>query len=128
MIGYDLDDTLAKVDWNEASTRGLAVIFAQAKVITKPRDPFIVITARPHGTIALRKATEDWLQANQPNYKGTYYVSGSETEIIQGKARIIKDHNLTGFVDNNTDILKALKDLNLGVKLYKATAKGRKAF
>ena len=126
MQGYDLDDTLAKVEFAQASVRGLANVFASAKVIYKPESPFIVITARPHSTSAMKTATENWLKDNQPNYKGTYYVSGSEAEIIQAKIRLIKDKNLTDFTDNNTSILAELKKELNNVRLWKMYSTGKR--
>lgn len=125
MQGYDLDDTLAATAFEQAGLRGLVAVFRDAKVIYKPREPFIVITARPHSTSALRTATENWLKENQPNYRGIYYVSGSEAEIIKAKARLIKEKRLTSFTDNNTNILAALKK-ETNITLYKMLASGVK--
>lgn len=109
MIGYDLDDTLANVEFALAGQRGLANVFRSAKVIRKPQEPFVVISARPHSTAEQRKATRDWLIENQPNYKKIYYVSGTEAEIISKKAALIKRLRLTDFYDNNADIVAELK-------------------
>lgn len=125
MQGYDLDDTLAATKFEDAGLRGLVAVFRDAKVIYKPSQPFIVITARPHSTSALRTATENWLKENQPNYRGIYYVSGSEAEIIKAKARLIKEKRLTSFTDNNTNILAALKK-ETNITLYKMLASGVK--
>lgn len=128
MIGYDLDDTLAKVDYAQAGTRGLATVFAQADVIHKPTQDFIVITARAHSSSATKTATEKWLRENNPDhYKGIYYVSGSEDQIVKGKARIIEDRNLTSFTDNNRAILRQLKELlPSAITLYYMRANGTK--
>lgn len=111
MIGYDLDDTLAKVEFNLASQRGLANVFRGAKVIRTPDRPFVVITARPHDTQAMKNATREWLREHQPNFTRIYYVSGSEQEIIRGKARLIEQLNLTDYYDNNADIVNKLREL-----------------
>ena len=111
MDGYDLDDTLADVKYEEAGVRGLATVFTQAEVKYVPERDFVVITARTNSTAALRRATEDWLTTNYPDtYKGTYYVSGNEAEVIDGKARKIQELNLASFTDNNEMILAALKE------------------
>lgn len=111
MDGYDLDDTLADVKYEEAGVRGLATVFTQAEVKYVPERDFVVITARTNSTAALRRATEDWLVNNFPDtYKGTYYVSGSEAEVIDGKAKKIQELNLESFTDNNEMILAALKE------------------
>lgn len=119
MIGYDLDDTLAKVDWAAASTRGLANIYAGAKVLYTPTQDFIVITARVHSSAEQRNATLNWLKDNQPHFKGLHYVSGTEAEVVKGKARLIRQYNLTSYTDNNRDILAKLKtELGSDVQLY----------
>jgi hypothetical protein len=121
MDGYDLDDTLADVKYEEAGVRGLATVFTQAEVKYRPTRPFVVITARPHSTAALRGATERWLTDNYgSDYKGTYYVSGSESDIIKGKVQKIYDLNLASFTDNNEQILAALKqELPASIALYR---------
>jgi hypothetical protein len=111
MIAYDLDDTLAKVEFESAGVRGLANVFRSAKVIRTPDEPFIVITARPHDTRAMRNATREWLREHQPNFTRIFYVSGSEQEIIRGKARLIDQLNITDFYDNNADIVAKLREL-----------------
>lgn len=117
MDAYDLDDTLADVDFDEAGTVGLANVFRMAEVEYVPTEPFIVITARPHDTATLKRATLDWLNANEPNFERIVYVSGSEQEIIQGKARAINSLDVDSYTDNNTDILDALAPL-VDVPLY----------
>lgn len=109
MIGYDLDDTLANVEFALAGQRGLANVFRSAKVLRKPQDPFVVISARPHSTTAQRQATTAWLREHQPNFKKIYYVSGTEAEIIKKKAALIKRLRLTDFYDNNTKIVAELR-------------------
>lgn len=111
MIGYDLDDTLADVEFDLASQRGLANVFRSAKVIRTPTEPFVVITARPHDTQAIKNATREWLNEHQPNFTRIYYVSGSEQEIIRGKARLIDQLNLTDYYDNNEQIVAKLREL-----------------
>lgn len=112
MQGYDLDDTLAKVDFEQASIRGLANVYRGAKVLYVPTEEFVVITARSHGTEALKTATREWLKEHQPNWTGRIvWCEGTEEEIIKKKAQAINALNLTAFTDNNTDILKALKPL-----------------
>lgn len=124
MQGYDLDDTLAGVDFAEAQTRGLARVFSQAKVLYVPRSEFTVITARPHGTAELRRATSAWLALNQPNWdKEIHYCEGTEAQIIAKKAETINRLGLTDFTDNNTDILRALAPLTTAT-LWRMTADG----
>lgn len=109
MQGYDLDGTLADTNFALRNRLSLSQIFERARVIRTPDKPFIVITARPHENRSQRQATLDWLRKNQPNYKGIRYVSGSETQIIETKARIINELNLTDFFDNNENIVAELR-------------------
>lgn len=112
MQGYDLDDTLAKVEFDLASVRGLANVYRGAKVLYVPQEDFVVITARSHGTEALKTATREWLKEHQPNWTGRIiWCEGTEEEIIKKKAQAINALNLTDFTDNNEDILKALAPL-----------------
>jgi predicted aconitase len=83
MDAYDLDGTLADVNFAQAAVRSLATVFAQAPVIYTPEEPFIVITGRPHANAEQTRATTKWLQDNQPQFKAIYYVDGSELEMIQ---------------------------------------------
>ena len=120
MEAFDLDDTLAAVDFAEAPVRSLETVFRQAKVLYQPDVAFIVITARPNGSAGVRTATADWLKANQPNWTGAiYYCRGNnEQGIIEEKARLIKAHRVTDFTDNNENILAGLKPLVPGVVLW----------
>lgn len=117
MDGYDLDDTLADVEYDDVDRIGLAAAFRMADVKYVPESPFIVITARTHDTAAMKRATLDWLNANQPNFERIIYVSGSERDIIEAKARAIQSLNLDSFTDNNLQILEALSSL-VDVPLY----------
>lgn len=129
MKGYDLDDTLARVDYLVAGQRGLANVFKSAKVIFQPTEDFIVITARPNDKQEYRTATLEWLRANEPHYKGIRYVSGSEEEIVKAKAAAIRANNLTSFTDNNTQILRKLKEiLPASVSLYRMVGGKEKRF
>ena len=120
MEAYDLDDTLAKVDFAQANIRSLETVYRQAKVLYQPDVAFIVITARPHGSAALRTATADWLKTNEPNWTGGIYYCQADNEqaVIEEKARLIKAHQVTDFTDNNRDILTALKPMVPGVVLW----------
>ena len=127
MQGYDLDNTLAKVEYDQANTRGLVNLFKSAKVIYTPSTPFVVITARPHDTSQQRKATADWLLENQPNFKAIYYVpSGSEEKVAKAKAAVIKRLNLDSYTCDNPQFNELLKPLVPGVTVYKMNADGTK--
>lgn len=127
MQGYDLDGTLADVDYALASRRGLVNVFKSAKVIYVPREPFIVITARPHANPAQRLATTQWLKENQPNFKAIYYVpSGSEADVAKSKARVIKRYNLDSYTCDNQEFNDLLRPLVPGVKIYHMNSDGSK--
>ena len=120
MEAFDLDDTLASVDFAQAPVRSLETVFRQAKVLYQPDVKFIVITARPHASAGVRTATADWLKTNEPNWTGAIYYcnANSEQAVIEEKARYIKSNRVTDFTDNNQDILTALKPLVPGVTLW----------
>lgn len=127
MQGYDLDGTLADVEYANASVRGLVNVFKSAKVIYKPSAPFVVITARPNNTAEQRKATTDWLKENQPQFKAIYYVpSGSEAEVAKSKAAVIKRLNLDSYTCDNAEFNALLKPLVPGVRVYKMNKDGTK--
>lgn len=122
MNGYDLDDTLAKVEFSQASVRGLATVYSQAKVLYRPEGRFVVITARTHSTSALKTATLNWLQDNYKNFVTIRYVpSGSEAAVGKAKAAIINAMNLDSYTDNNRDVLKAIAEYT-DVPLYLLSA------
>jgi hypothetical protein len=120
MEAYDLDDTLASVDFEQAPVRSLETVYRQAKVLYVPDVAFIVITARPHASAGVRTATADWLKANEPNWTGGIYYcnAGSEQGVIEEKARYIKSNRVTDFTDNNEAILAGLRPLVPGVVLW----------
>ena len=120
MEAFDLDDTLAAVDFAQASVRSLETVFRQAKVLYTPDVAFIVITARPHASAGVRTATADWLKTNEPNWTGGIYYCNADSEqaVIEEKARYIKSNRATDFTDNVENILTALKPLVPGVTLW----------
>ena len=77
MDGYDLDDTLAEVNFKQAAFKSMESIFTDAPVIYKPEGAFVVITGRPAKSKAERTATENWLRTNMPGFRKNYYVTGS---------------------------------------------------
>lgn len=127
MQGYDLDGTLADVDYDLAGVRGLVNVFKSAKVIYTPREPFVVITARPHATVEQKQATTEWLRTNQPNFKAIYYVpSGSEAEVAKSKARVINRLNLDSYTCDNQEFNDLLRPLVPGVTIYHMSSDGNK--
>lgn len=127
MQGYDLDGTLAATEYQNAAVRGLVNVFKSAKVIYKPSQPFVVITARPHATAQQRQATTEWLRTNQPNFKAIYYVpTGSEEAVAKSKAAVIKRLNLDSYTCDNAQFNEFLKPLVPNVRVYKMNADGSK--
>lgn len=111
MNGYDLDDTIARVDFEQASTRGLATVYSQADVIYRPRGRFVIITARTHSTPALKSATLKWLQDNFENFVSIRYVpNGSAESVGRAKARIANEMRLDSYTDANREILQAMAE------------------
>lgn len=116
MDGYDLDDTLASVNYKQAGVRKLSDIYANAPVIYKPDSPFVIITARGIRSRADKIATDKWVRENQPNCRKVYYVSGAN--IDKQKADIVRRLNLVSYTDNNPKHLEAMKPMLPGVQLF----------
>jgi hypothetical protein len=118
MDGYDLDDTLAEVNFKQAAFKSMESIFTDAPVIYKPEGAFVVITGRPAKSKAERTATENWLRKNMPGFRKIYYVTGSEKKVLEEKAGIIGRLNLASYTDNNPKALGAIRQLLPGVPLF----------
>jgi hypothetical protein len=111
MDGYDLDDTLAEVNFKQAAFKSMESIFTDAPVIYKPEGAFVVITGRPAKSKAERTATENWLRKNMPGFRKIYYVTGSEKKVLEEKASIIGRLNLASYTDNNPKALAGIRQL-----------------
>lgn len=112
MRAFDLQDTLVHIDYSNA------LVSAQKPyILYRPQGEFIVISAQQLGRIRLIIRT--MLEREFPNCQRAYFVAGNERQIIEGKARAIRDHNVTEFTDNNETILTELAKLVPNVKLYK---------
>lgn len=118
MDGYDLDDTLAEVNFKQAAFKSMESIFTDAPVIYKPEGAFVVITGRPAKSKAERTATENWLRKNMPGFRKIYYVTGSEKKVLEEKASIIGRLNLASYTDNNPKALTAIRQMLPGVPLF----------
>lgn len=121
MQGYDLDDTLARVNFARTP---LAEMFATAPVIYTPTSDFVVLTGRPNDTAAQREATTTWLREHQPHCRGIHYVAGGEIEKAKRKAAIIKRLRLSDYTDNNPDALAAIATADTGAQLWRMSADG----
>lgn len=115
MYGFDIDDTLAHANFQGARSEVEAIL--GAKVIYTPDMPFVAITARGNDP-KVQKATRIWLKQHQPNCHGVEFVAGGMKQKIEGKARAIQQHNVTDYVDNNTELLTGLKNLLPKVNFY----------
>lgn len=112
MQAYDLDDTLARVDFRDATQESLVDLFTAAPVLYVPTVNFVVITGRPHSTAAQRKATDSWLAEHEPHCQGVHYVTpGDAAATARTKAAAIKNLKVTDYTDNNAEVLAELAGL-----------------
>lgn len=125
MYGFDIDDTLAHADFKGARSTVEALL--SAKVLYVPDMPFVAITARGNDP-KIQQATKIWLRQHEPNNKGVEFVSGGMKQKIAGKARAIQKHNVTDYVDNNTELLAGLKQLLPKVNFYVFSGHSYKKF
>lgn len=116
MDGYDLDDTLAAVNYKQAGFKNLSDIYANAPVIYTPDSPFVIITARSIRSRADKLATDKWVRENMPNCRKVYYVSGAD--IDKQKSDIVRRLHLASYTDNNPKHITAMKPLLPGVKFF----------
>lgn len=124
MRAFDLQDTLVRIDYNAAN---IYDAIAAAHKLYTPVGDFIVISAQAPSA-GIRGAIRSMVQDKYPNCTGIYFVSGSEAQIIQAKARAIRNHSVTEFTDNNSAILAKLAILVPNVKLYKISNGERRPF
>jgi len=125
MYGFDIDDTLAHADFKGARSQIEAIL--GAKVLYTPDMPFVAITGRGEDP-KIQKATRVWLNQHEPNCHGVEFVSGGMKQKIAGKARAIQKHNVTDYVDNNTELLAGLKQLLPKVNFYVFSGRSYKKF
>lgn len=128
MQAYDLVDTLVHINYKAVFGRtSLLKQIQNATIIYKPQGNFIIITAQ-QDSADVHSAISEMVSKNFPNCEHVHFVSGSETEIADSKARIIEQKNITDFTDNNVGILAKIKAKGLNVKLWRMTQDGRKAY
>jgi hypothetical protein len=116
MDGYDLDDTLAAVNYKQAGFKNLSDIYASAPVIYTPDSPFVIITARSIRSRADKLATDKWVRENMPNCRKVYYVSGGDVD--KQKADIVRRLHLASYTDNNSKHITAMKPMLPNVKFF----------
>jgi hypothetical protein len=128
MDGYDLQDTLVKIDYSGAfGERQLIANIAEAKVIYTPSGDFVVVTAQQDNP-QIHAAIKHMINEKFPNCQGVYFVSGGEHTVAIKKAASIKRLNLKSFTDNNRNILATIKELLPTVSLFVMTSTGRKKY
>lgn len=119
MLAYDIDGTLADTDFLNIYTKDQLINrYKRAKVLYKPTEDFIAITARGKDSEVMQ-ATRTWIRENFNNCKGIYFVEGSEEEKITGKAKIVIEQRSDGYVDTNVNTLKLFKKYGItNIDLY----------
>jgi len=128
MDGYDLQDTLVKIDYSGAfGERQLLANIAKAEIVYQPMGKFVIITAQQDNP-QIHAAIKHMVSEKFPNCQGVYFVSGGEHTVAIKKAASIKRLNLTSFTDNNRNILATIKELLPEVPLYVMTSNGRRKF
>ena len=127
MQAFDLVDTLVKISYKVYNTEQLVANIKNADVIYRPKGNFIIITAQPD-TPAVHTAISAMVNDNFPNCQRVVFVSGSEAQVAEKKASIIKRNGITDFTDNNRNILSKIKDLVPEVTLWVMTGSGRKKY
>jgi hypothetical protein len=127
MQAYDLVDTLVKIDYSVHNTAQMVANIKEAKVIHRPTGNFIIITAQPD-IPAVHSAVSAMVNDNFPNCQRVVFVSGSEAQVAEKKAGVIKRNNITDFTDNNRAILAKIKELVPDVTLWVMTGSGKKKY
>ena len=121
MRAFDLQDTLVRINYNKMLESA-----ANPTLLYKPVGDFIIISAQPLGRI--RIILRSTIERLFPNCTRVVFVSGGERQIIEAKARAIREYGVTEFTDNNTKILTELAKLVPNVKLYKISNGERSPF
>ena len=124
MRAFDLQDTLVRINYNAPN---IYEAIGAARKLYSPVGEFIVISAQPPSS-QIRAAVRGMIQDKFPNCSAIYFVSGGERQVIQAKARAIRNHSVTEFTDNDENILKGLAALVPNVKLYKISNGERRPF
>jgi len=127
MQAYDLVDTLVKIDYSVHNTAQMVANIKNAKVIHRPTGNFVIITAQPD-IPAVHSAVSAMVNENFPNCQRIHFVSGSEAQVAQKKASIIKRSGISDFTDNNRAILAKIKELVPNVKLWVMTSHGKEKY
>ena len=124
---YDLDGVLAvqppkrEKTWGKmkgperkAHLEWLVRWYKDAPPIHKPREAaFLVITARKDNP-EVRQATEDWLRRTFPSRVYKLFMlqeSRSIKNVLRFKSRILMEHNIEDYVEDNREVVKGLRPL-----------------
>lgn len=127
MQAFDLVDTLVEINYSVRSRRQLIDNILNAKVIYRPRGQFRIFTAQQDNS-EIHDAISRMVSINFPNCIRVHFVSGGEAQVAEAKARLIKQHAITEFTDNNRGILAKIKELVSGVTLWVMTENGKKRY
>jgi hypothetical protein len=126
MEGYDLDDTLARMDYHNGETPEQR--FANAPMMYEPKSAFVVISGRRLATPAEREATMTWLLDKQAHFMGYYASTGRDAkQVAASKGAIIHKLGLSDYTDNNVNVLAELAALGTGATLWTMSPKGVRA-
>lgn len=114
---YDLVGTLAEVSYpGETLT----------SVIYRPQGAFVIVTAQGAGNHA---SLYKQVRAEFPNVTRIHSVRvGTDKQEGQRKAAVLKRINAHSYTDNNTAILKVIKELLPGIRLYHMSNGRKKAY
>jgi hypothetical protein len=104
MQGFDLVDTLVKINYKVYNTQQLLGNIDNAKVIYKPTGRFVIVTAQENSS-EVHRSISQMVKRNFPNCAGIHFVAGSQAEVIKAKAESIVRNNLTDFTDNNLSLI-----------------------
>jgi hypothetical protein len=114
---YDLVGTLAEVTYpNENLT----------SVIYKPTGSFVIVTAQGAGS---HNALYKQVREQFPNVTRIHSVRvGTDKQEGQRKAAVLKRIAAHSYTDNNANILKVIKELLPGIRLYHMVNGRKRAF
>lgn len=114
---YDLVGTLANVTYPSETL---------TSVIYKPLGAFVIVTAQGAGN---HRKLYDQVKQEFPNVTRIYSVRvGTDKQEGQRKASVLKRIKADSYTDNNTNILKVIKELIPGIRLYHMSNGRKRAF
>ena len=130
--GYDIDGVLAeqppastkkwgRMNGEERKERQNYLLrwYLTAEPLYNPPHNATAISARKH-TPEIQEITNAWLATHRPQITHFYLLTGTRTldNVATYKANIIKQQNITHYVEDNKQILKRLAKLLDNTTLY----------